>query len=249
MELNYRFHGEKLSWRRLKWTDWTDDKWIEWCNPINEWFENISEVEQITSQECYDSVLRPFQSFDQGDFAENLEDISKWLIRGCRRTYMRADYYKQMQELGRNMALWPHMKWPMYNSEIKRRRTTNYRRIVKDILLKKPVEGEIVWEGIPMVNPRAIENLTKHFSNLKFVITIVYEQLREVEEKKILWLNRMQEIGIGSDQIEFSLEKHYPIEEETSQPIPYDGPAWRPEFRDRGIAGSTYSWRWRGRRF
>ena len=215
MELNYRFHGEKLSWRRLKETDWIDDnKWIEWCEPINAWFENISEVKQITSQECYDSVLRPFQSFDQCDFAENLEDISKYLIRGCTRIGMRSTYYKEMQELGRNMALWPHMKWPMYNSEIKRRRTTNYRRIVKNKLPIQPMEGEIVWEGIPMVNPRAIENLTKHFSNLKFEITIVYEQLREVEEKKIRWLNSMQERGIGSDQVEFSLEKHYPIEEE-----------------------------------
>ena len=233
-----------MSWRRLKWNDWTDDKWNEWCEPINAWLENISEVERITSQECYDAVLRPFQSFDQGDFADNREDISKYLIRGCTRIAMRSIYYQQMQELGRNMALWPHMKWPMYNSEIKRRRITNYRRIVKDILLKKPVEGEIVWEGIPMVNPRAIENLTKHFSNLKFVITIVYEQSSEADEEKNLWLNWMQEIGIGSDQIEFRWEERY-----TSQPIPYDGPAWRPEFRDKGIAGSTYTWRWRGRRF
>ena len=233
-----------MSWRRLKGTDWTDDKWIEWCNPINEWFENISEVEQITSKESYDSVLRPFQSFDQGDFAENVKDISKWLIRGCTRIGMRSTYQKQMQAIGRNMALWPHMKWPMYNSEIKRRRTTNYRRIVKKKLPIQPMEGEIVWEGIPMVNPRAIENLTKHFSNLKFEITIIYEQLREAEEKKIRWLNSMQERGIGSDQIEFSWEERY-----TSQPIPYDGPAWRPEFRDKGIAGSTYSWNWRGRRF
>jgi len=95
-----------------------------------------------------------------------------------------------------------------------------------------------------MVNPRAIENFSKHFSNLKFEITIVYEQLSEGNEEKSLWLNRMQKIGIGSDQIKFSWEERY-----TSQPIPYDGPAWRPEFRDKGIAGSTYSWRWGGRRF